>query len=91
MVIKVFATFRQIVKGKQVSVEFKDGQTIGQLLQSLIEQFPAFQNELFDEENQLHQHVHVFINGKNIIHGQGLDTILSETDEVALIPPVGGG
>lgn len=91
MIVKVFATFRKIVSGKEVSLPFHDGLTIGELLNTLIEQFPDFQTELFDQEQRLLRHVHVFVNGKNIIHSQGLDTILKETDEVALIPPVGGG
>ncbi|MFC4766840.1 ubiquitin-like small modifier protein 1 [Effusibacillus consociatus] len=91
MVIKVFATFRQIAAGKEVTLDIQDGQTIRQLLFALIEKFPAFENELFDSEQRLLPHVHVFINGKNIIHGNGLDSVLSAADEVALIPPVGGG
>lgn len=91
MVVKVFATFRQIVSGKEIILPIEEGQTILELLEMLIEQFPAFQNELFDRDQQLLPHVHVFVNGKNIIHGNGLATVLSATDEVALIPPVGGG
>lgn len=91
MMVKVFATFRQIISGKEVSLDIREGQTVRELLLALTERFPAFQNELFDKEQRLLPHVHVFVNGKNIIHGDGLDTVLSATDEVALIPPVGGG
>ncbi|GAX89191.1 ubiquitin-like small modifier protein 1 [Effusibacillus lacus] len=91
MVVKVFATFREIVSGKEVLLDIREGQTIRELLTSLIDKYPAFRQELFDADERLRQHVHVFVNGKNIIHGNGLDTILSATDEVALIPPVGGG
>lgn len=91
MIVKVFATFRQIVSGKEITLPVKDNQTVRELLALLIERFPAFQDEVFDPHGQLKPFVHIFVNGKNIIHGDGLDTVLSETDEVALIPPVGGG
>jgi molybdopterin synthase sulfur carrier subunit len=87
----VFATFRQIVSGKEVMIDVREGQTVRELLWDLIERYPAFESELFDEQHNLLPHVHIFVNGKNIIHGSGLDSLLSKTDEVALIPPVGGG
>lgn len=72
-------------------LDVRDGQTVREMLQNLIEQFPNFENELYDVDGNLQRHVHVFVNGKNIIHGAGLATVLQPTDEVALIPPVGGG
>jgi molybdopterin synthase sulfur carrier subunit len=91
MIIKVFATFRQIVSGKEVQVDVQQGESVHDMLQNLIEQFPNFESELFDAQGNLQRHVHVFVNGKNIIHGDGLATVLQPSDEVALIPPVGGG
>ena len=35
--------------------------------------------------------INVLINGNNIRHLKGLDTPLSEADEVAVLPPVSGG
>ncbi|MCG3084675.1 MoaD/ThiS family protein, partial [Anoxybacillus sp. LAT27] len=34
---------------------------------------------------------HVFINGCNIIHADGLETRVREEDQFALFPPVAGG
>ncbi len=35
--------------------------------------------------------VHILVNGRNIMWLQGLDTPISEADNVVLIPPVAGG
>lgn len=91
MVIKVFANFREICEGKTVTLQIVDGQTILSVLHQLIERFPLMNEELFSEEHQLKPLVHVFINGKNIIHLDGLSTTVKETDQIALFPPVAGG
>jgi len=93
MQIQLFATYRDIAKAKVIDVPASNFDTIKQLLQALIQKIPEFQNELFTDENQLQikPHVHLFINGRNIIHLQGLETKISLQDEIALIPPVGGG
>lgn len=91
MVIKVFANFREICGGKTVAILIEDGQPIFSVLIKLIEKFPLMDDELFTKEKNLKPLVHVFINGRNIIHLDGLSTPVKETDEIALFPPVAGG
>jgi sulfur-carrier protein len=91
MVIKVFANFREICGGKTVTLPINDGQSILSVLTQLIERFPLMDEELFTEEKKLKPLVHVFINGRNIIHLEGLTTPVKETDQIALFPPVAGG
>ncbi|MCT8138779.1 MoaD/ThiS family protein [Anaerobacillus sp. CMMVII] len=91
MVIKVFANFREICGGKTVTLPIEDGQAIFLVLTKLIERFPLMAEELFTEDNKLKPLVHVFINGRNIIHLDGLTTLVRETDQIALFPPVAGG
>jgi len=33
----------------------------------------------------------VFLNGRNVRQFQGLDTALSEGDEIKILPPIAGG
>jgi sulfur-carrier protein len=91
MLIKVFANFREICGGKTVTLAVEDGQPVHSVLNQLIELFPLMAEELFTNENQLKPLVHVFINGKNIIHLDGLSTTIRVTDQIALFPPVAGG
>ncbi|TCS84533.1 ubiquitin-like small modifier protein 1 [Tepidibacillus fermentans] len=93
MQIQLFATYRDLAKAKVVDVPVTESITVKQLLQALVNLVPDFQHELFIDEtqSQLKPHVHLFVNGRNIIHLQGLETPISANDEIALIPPVGGG
>ncbi|MBB5173488.1 ubiquitin-like small modifier protein 1 [Texcoconibacillus texcoconensis] len=91
MEIRLFATFRDICGAKSINVPFDDGKTIGAILDDVFVQFPTMKEELFDENNHLRPHVHVFVNGKNIIHLDGLKTKVNTDDQLALFPPVAGG
>jgi sulfur-carrier protein len=91
MIIKVFANFREICGGKTVTLSINDGQPIVSILDQLIEKYPLMAAEIFTEEKLVKPHVHVFINGRNIIHLQGLTTPVKVTDQIALFPPVAGG
>ncbi|WP_096200567.1 ubiquitin-like small modifier protein 1 [Bacillus sp. FJAT-45350] len=91
MEIKVFADFRVICGGKFVSLENVEGKPILDVLNQLISRFPDMKEELFTETFEIKPLVHVFINGKNILYLNGLNSIVSESDTVALFPPVAGG
>jgi molybdopterin synthase sulfur carrier subunit len=92
MKVNFFATFRPIVGGKTVEVDFAQDSTLRQLLQALIARYPGLGQALFDASNNLHQHVHVFVNGRDWAYlTDQLDTKLSAEDVINIFPPVGGG
>jgi len=90
MQVKVFANLRQICGG--VTVEVKpDGDRVIDVLDKMIEMFPGLDEEIFTEEKQLKPFVHVYINGRNIVHDNELETFVKDSDQFALFPPVAGG
>ncbi|ALS22993.1 MULTISPECIES: ubiquitin-like small modifier protein 1 [Paenibacillus] len=91
MKVKLFANFREICLDKVVEVPSPDGSSVIQVLEDLIKLYPAMDDEVFDHERKLKPFVHVFINGRNIIHLDGLNTPVSGEDQFALFPPVAGG
>jgi molybdopterin synthase sulfur carrier subunit len=91
MKVKVFANFREICQGKEVEVPTEAGNRVIDILETLITMFPALEEEVFTSERTLKPFVHVFINGRNIIHENGLQTSVQEDDQFALFPPVAGG
>lgn len=90
MIVKVFANLRDICGGVTVNVQ-PNGDRVMDVLDKMIEDFPDLKNEIFTPEKTLKPFVHVYINGRNIIHAEELETKVAESDQMALFPPVAGG
>ncbi len=91
MKVKVFANFREICQGKSIDVPFQHGNQVIDILETLVSLYPALEAEVFTPERTLKPFVHVFLNGRNVIHENGLHTQVNDSDQFALFPPVAGG
>ncbi len=91
MQVKVFANLREICGGVTVEV-LPDGDRVIDVLDKMVEMFPALQGEIFSaDKEQLLPFVHVYVNGRNIIHLDDLQTKVDDKDQFAIFPPVAGG
>lgn len=90
MQVKVFANLRDICGGVSVDVH-PEGHHVIDVLNKMVEMFPEIDEEIFTLDKKLKPFVHVYINGKNIIHADNLQTTVKESDQIALFPPVAGG
>jgi sulfur-carrier protein len=90
MQVKVFANLRVICGGVSVEV-VPDGNRAMDVLDKMIEMFPELKDEIYTEDKKLKPFVHLYVNGRNIVHAQDLDTLVSDNDQLALFPPVAGG
>ena len=73
---------------KTVSV---DGKTIGEVLNSLIAEFPGLSGQVVNDDGTLHRFVNVYLNDDDVRYLKVLDTPVAETDEVSILPAVAGG
>ena len=53
--------------------------------------FLGFKGCLLDEDGEPWQFVNLFLNDEDVRLGRGLDSPLSERDEIAIVPAVAGG
>ena len=92
MQVNFYATYRQIVGKKTVEILIDEGETLRQLIDGVVGDYPALRREWFDDQGQLYGHVHLFVNGRDLpFLENGLDTRLLVDDTVSVFPPVGGG
>jgi molybdopterin synthase sulfur carrier subunit len=73
---------------KTVSV---DGTTIGQVLDSLIAEYPGLSGQVVNDDGTLHKFVNVYLNDDDVRYLKALDTPVGETDEISILPAVAGG
>lgn len=89
--VKLFSEFREAAGKDRVELEVSSGAACGQALRRLAELEPEVGALLFTGEGKLRDHLHVFVNGRNVATLHGLDTQLAEGDVVSFFPPIGGG
>lgn len=65
--------------------------SVSEALDALEARFPGIGERLLDDSGQVRRFVNVFVNGKNIRDGEGLETPLSAGDELGIIPAMAGG
>ena len=88
-VIKIPTPLRRATDGHDsVKVE---AASLGEALNALDAQFPGVKERIVDNGGELHRFVNIYINSEDVRFLQGLETSISEGDEVSIVPAVAGG
>lgn len=88
--VKLFGEFRAALGAERIELDLPEGADCNAALRSLADKEPVLRDLLFAGET-LHDHLHVFVNGQNVAHLQGLATALSPGDALTFFPPISGG
>jgi molybdopterin synthase sulfur carrier subunit len=67
------------------------GANVGDVLRTLAADHPATESQLFSEDGELNRYVNVYLNDEDVRVLQGLDTEVSESDTVVILPAMAGG
>jgi molybdopterin synthase sulfur carrier subunit len=87
--VRIPSPLRRYTNG-QSKVE-TSGATIQELIDNLEAQHPGVKSRLCDENGQIKRYVNVFVNDEEIRTLQGVETPISDKDEVSIIPAMAGG
>lgn len=88
--LRFFATFREAVGRKELSREFDDGATVGDVLAALEAEYDGLEGQLV-EDGAVRPQLSVLKNGRDVVHMAGVDTELEDGDLLSVFPPVAGG
>ncbi|MEX2376270.1 MAG: ubiquitin-like small modifier protein 1 [Dehalococcoidia bacterium] len=81
--------FRRITSNREnVTVE---GTTVREVLDAMEREFPGFANLVYDDDHQVPTHINVYLNNTEIHDLEGIETPVSDGDQVAVIPALAGG
>jgi sulfur-carrier protein len=86
--VKIPTQLRAATAGESdVKVE---GSTVGEALNAVYSQHDGLRDRI-TEDGELRRFVNVYVSGEDIRFQDGLDTPISEGDEVTILPAVAGG
>jgi MoaD family protein len=86
--VKIPAQLRAVTDGEgELEVE---GETVGEALDAVFEEHDDLR-ERITEDGGLRRFVNVYVSGEDIRFRDGLETELSDGDEVTILPAVAGG
>ena len=66
-------------------------ENLADMVQAMEEQYPGIKERLLDEAGELRHFVNIYVNGEDVQFLDGLETAISESDEVSIVPAVAGG
>jgi MoaD family protein len=67
------------------------GGTVGEVLESLVREYPDIKTHIFDEKGSLRDFVNIFVGEENIRGTGGLSTKVKDGDTLSLVPAIAGG
>ena len=73
---------------KTVSAE---GSTVGEVLVSLVADYPGLAGQVINDDGTLHKFVNVYLNDDDVRYLSALDTPVTPTDDISILPAVAGG
>ncbi len=86
--VNLYATYRDLTGAKHLELA---GETVGEIIDRLVEAYPQMATELFEEPGRLSERVSVFRNGRDVRYLEGLKTPVGPDDVLDVFPPVAGG
>jgi len=90
--INFLSLLADITKIKELDLSVHENSTVKEILESLISKFGSdFERKILDSPDSLSRYVILGINGKDIRTLDNLDTIVSNHDEILLLPAIAGG
>jgi molybdopterin converting factor small subunit len=78
----------QVGDSKQVDAT---GETVGAVLDDLVERHPGLREQLMAADGSLHRFVNVYLNGQDVRYLSALETPVSEPDTLIILPAMAGG
>jgi MoaD family protein len=68
-----------------------EGSTIGEILQTLVAEYPGLSGQVLNADGSLHKFVNVYVNDDDVRYLSQLDTPVKDGDEISILPAVAGG
>jgi molybdopterin synthase sulfur carrier subunit len=92
LTVKFIGALRHLSGKTQLTVNFKEGTSIKELVTEISQEMPALEKTFSDQQlNDSRSNSLILVNGREISVLNGLETKLNDGDEIVFVPVVHGG
>ncbi len=91
MKIKFFSLIKFDLNKDEVDYQLSGSKSVKEIIKLLDREFDNYFNRKLLKDGELKSGTIILLNGRNIRHLQGLDTLVENKDEITIFPPSGGG
>lgn len=92
MQANLYATFRLLAGEKAIVLTPEDGWTVMRVVDEIVCLHPALRKHWINAAGELHAHVHIFLNGNDVMTlPEKLAARVQPSDTLDFFPPVAGG
>lgn len=92
LTVKFIGALRHLSGKTQLTVNFKEGTSIKELVTEINQEMPALEKTFSDQQlNDSRSNSLILVNGREISVLNGLETKLNDGDEIVFVPVVHGG
>jgi len=92
LLVKFYSLFKINLNSPGTEYQLEGEITIAELIKKLDHDFDGyFTKKLLEEDRSIAPGSIILVNGHNVIHLEGLETIIDNNDTVTLFPPSAGG
>lgn len=68
-----------------------EGATVGEILSQLVTSYPGLSDQVLTGDGSLHRFVNVYVNDDDVRYLDNLDTVVTSSDVISILPAVAGG
>lgn len=91
VVCKLYGPPQEVVGEKRIRCDVAMDATIEDVLETMIDEHPALEEELYATDGTLRESIGILTNRTNISRLEGLTTPVEKGDELLITPPIHGG
>ncbi len=91
MKIKFFSLIKLDLKKSEHNMKISEKDSVLSIIEELDKDYDGYFTKKLLNEGEIEKGTIILLNGKNILHLKGLDTLVGNDDELVLFPPSAGG
>jgi sulfur-carrier protein len=85
------AALREFTAGSSTVEIQSPGQTLTDALAALWMKYPGVRDRVLNEQDQIRQHINIFVGNENVRYTGGLATQVPQQSQISIVPAVSGG